>query len=503
MVAALRLFCTQKLPCLFILQNKAQIMNRLLFTLLLPFLFCANHLLLGQDTFADNFENQQYDNNDGSQNFTNDWSEDGDGGNPSGGGRIRIRDNQLRFRGIDSRSISRDLDLSIYGSVTLTLDYTRTNGGNNQVLFVQLFNGISYQTVVTLNGSGTVSYTLRLNEIRAYASIRFIGDGSNWNNSDEFFLDNLLFTAELPDFPPVVSGSGNQVYCPGASIPIAQTINITDPDDTGTSAVYIQISGGYVNGEDLLSLVGSHPNITASWEATQGELTLQGPATYSEFETAILSVEYSSSATSPSGTRQFSITVGEANFLPATQHYYEFVSDVGITWTDAQVAASNRTYFGLQGYLATLTTLEEAQFSGSQSQGTGWIGASDAATEGDWRWVTGPEAGTPFWSGRADGNTVAPTNFAFWNGGEPNQSGNEDYAHITDPSVVRGGASVGSWNDLSNTGGGGAYRPQGYVVEYGGMPGDPVLNISATTSITMGNCAVITNRRITFRVKPN
>jgi hypothetical protein len=32
------------------------------------------------------------------------------------------------------------------------------------------------------------------------------------------------------------------------------------------------------------------------------------------------------------------------------------------------------------------------------------------------------------------------------------------------------------------------------------MPGDPVLNISATTSLSVSGCAVITNRRITFRV---
>jgi hypothetical protein len=139
----------------------------------------------------------------------------------------------------------------------------------------------------------------------------------------------------------------------------------------------------------------------------------------------------------------------------------------------------------LRGYLATLTSQAEADFSGSQAQGTGWIGASDAAVEGDWRWVTGPEAGTPFWTGLSNGSTVAPANFAYWNGQEPNQSGDEDYAHITEPSVVRSPGGLGSWNDLSNTGGGGAYQPKGYIVEYGGSVGDPILNVSAATSIQM------------------
>lgn len=443
-------------------------------------------LVYGQDTYADDFDSGTYIANTGSMNFSTNWSESGETTNPNNG-RIQINSGQLRFRNLDNRTIERTLNLSTALSATLTLNYNRTSGSRS--VDVQMYNGTNFVTVTTLAGGSSITYSLNPSEISSNSAIRFVSSGgAGWNGSDTIFIDDIEFTVQFPDQPPVVVATGNQNYCSGTSVPIAQTISLTDPDDTSTSAVYIQVSNGYVNGEDLLTLTGSHPNITASWDVVQGELTLQGPATYTEFEAAVLATEFSSSSPNPSGNRQFSITVGEANFLPATQHYYEFVSDLGITWTAAEVAASNRTYFGLQGYLATLTSLEEAQFSGSQSQGTGWIGASDAATEDDWRWVTGPEAGTPFWSGRANGTTVAPTNFAFWNGGEPNQSGNEDYAHITDPGVVRGGASVGSWNDLSNTGAGsGAYQPQGYVVEYGGMPGDPVLNISATTSISVDN----------------
>ncbi len=187
--------------------------------------------------------------------------------------------------------------------------------------------------------------------------------------------------------------------------------------------------------------------------------------------------------------------------MPVTGHYYEFVSDPGITWTDAEIAASNRTYFGWQGYLVTLTSQAEADFSGQQASGFGWIGANDVAVEGEWRWVTGPEAGTQFWNGSVGGTALT---YANWNGGEPNNCcGGEDYAHIADASVIRGGAPVGAWNDLPNGGGGGAYASQGYVVEYGGMMGDPPLNITATTTINISDCRVITNRRITYRVNPN
>lgn len=456
-------------------------------------LLFAIFLASGQDTFADNFQSASYSNSDGSELFLGNWIETGETTNPTAD-RITIDSDALRFINLDSRYITRNLDLSAYSEVTLTLDYNRTNG--NESIDVQLFNGTSYTSVATLSGTGSLSYDLDASEISANSGIRFASASGRWGNSETIFIDNVLFSAQVPDQPPLVVGSGNQLYCPGASIPVAQSITITDPDDTTTTAVYIQISGGYVNGEDLLTLAGSHPSITPSWDATQGELTLQGPATYAEFEAAVLTTEFSSSSPSPSGTRQFSITVGEANFLPSTAHYYEFVSDPGITWTDAEIAASNRSYFGLQGYLVTLTSQAEANFSGSQAQGVGWIGAHDNNVEGEWRWVTGPEAGTQFWNGGIGGTELT---FAFWNTNEPNNCcGGENYAHITDPSVT---SSPGSWNDLPNAGGGGAYAAQGYVVEYGGTIGDPPLNITATTTISISLCQVITNRRITYRVK--
>ncbi|MCF6223250.1 MAG: hypothetical protein L3J34_05930 [Flavobacteriaceae bacterium] len=102
----------------------------------------------------------------------------------------------------------------------------------------------------------------------------------------------------------------------------------------------------------------------------------------------------------------------------------------------------NQDLFGLKGYLATISSQDESKLTGEQSAGAGWIGGSDAATEGEWKWVTGPENGTIFWNGLSGGSTP---NFAFWNTGEPNQAGDEDYAHITDPSV----GILGSWNDLT------------------------------------------------------
>ncbi|GAA4934055.1 hypothetical protein GCM10023314_03150 [Algibacter agarivorans] len=293
----------------------------------------------------------------------------------------------------------------------------------------------------------------------------------------------LLFASNFcwsQNAAPVLSASGNQPYCPKSQINIVTDFDIVDPDDTDMESLFIQISTGYVQGEDTLTLTGSHPNILTSWNSTEGKLKLFGIGSafvsYADLIAATKEIVFQSISNNPSD-KVFSITIGLANFLPSTGHYYEYVPSIGITWTSAKTAADIKTYFGLQGYLATITSAEEAQLSGEQASGAGWIGGSDSQTEGIWKWVTGPEAGTVFWNGGINGSTP---NYAFWNTNEPNQFGDEDYAHVTAPGV----GIAGSWNDLTNTGGAsGDYQPKGYIMEYGGLPGDPSLNISASSSI--------------------
>ena len=307
-----------------------------------------------------------------------------------------------------------------------------------------------------------------------------------------FFTPKTIYAID----PPKVKATGNQIYCPGTTLSIVETITIIpDPNEQTTDAVSIQISSGYVLGEDLLTLEGNHPTILTIWIPSEGKLKLNSTSgikiPYADFEAAIKDVQYSNSSTLPSGARTFSISLGtrQISYLPSSRHFYEYVPFPGITWTDAKTAAETKNYYGLQGYLATLTAADEAQLAGAQAPGNGWIGGSDSETEGVWKWVTGPESGTVFWNGVANGSTP---NFAFWNSSEPNSLGDEDYAHIKAPGVP--GIS-GSWNDLQLGGDSfGDYQSKGYIVEYGGMVlGDADnIQISASTTITMSQITVNT-----------
>ncbi|MGC1631032.1 MAG: hypothetical protein WA749_02865, partial [Gelidibacter sp.] len=284
--------------------------------------------------------------------------------------------------------------------------------------------------------------------------------------------------------PPIIQASGDQVYCPLTQIPVATVFNISHPFETAISELFIQISTGYVINQDRLDLTGAHSNIKSSWNSTEGKLRLFGvggaPVPYSDLIKAVLEVVFVSNSETVSVGRSFSFTIGNANYLPSTGNYYEFIESVGITWKAAKQAASQRTYYGRPGYLATICSPEESQLAGEQASGAGWIGGTDEEVEGVWKWATGPETGTVFWNGGANGSAPAGQ-YANWNTGEPNNLGDENYAHITAPGVGR----KGSWNDLSNTGSvSGDYQPKGYIVEYG-TPGDPEIDASAFTKITV------------------
>jgi gliding motility-associated-like protein len=286
---------------------------------------------------------------------------------------------------------------------------------------------------------------------------------------------SLLKTAgTAPDIRTI----GDQIYCPGIPLSIVQSVTIYVDSTDPPSAVYIQISSGYATGDNL-ALTGTHPTISSIWIPSEGKLKFTGPglSNSATIKNAIESVVYNNSSASVSGARTFSISLGSGtlSYLPRNKHFYEYVEYTGIKWSEAKTAAAIKTYYGLQGYLATLTAADEAKLAGEQAPGAGWIGGSDAASEGTWKWVTGPEAGT----------LMTYTN---WNNNEPNNTGgDEDYAHVTDPDDPD--SINGAWNDLSDTGdlNPGFYQPKGYIVEYGDMtPGDvDNIHTSDFTTITI------------------
>lgn len=193
---------------------------------------------------------------------------------------------------------------------------------------------------------------------------------------------------------------------------------------------------------------------------------------------------------------------------PANGHYYEIVHrryerpliSRNPSFQYALSDAESRTHLGIRGHLVTITSQSEHDFLfdtfGNPYLGAWlWIGASDAEVEGEWRWVSGPEAGELFWLGNVEGTAFGFESWG-WNrdplpNDEPNdhsapQPSGEDYATMLILGPDNSHPFLGTvWNDVADPSYWDSYRPEGFIVEYSPIPEPSALAIVATSLLTL------------------
>jgi hypothetical protein len=307
--------------------------------------------------------------------------------------------------------------------------------------------------------------------------------------------------------PPRLEVSDSSAYNSqgGSPVIVAPTLTITDDDDETLDGARVSISSNFSATTDRLGISGQGTatsgtisGVPWAYNTTTGVLTFSGNAPTSTYQNILRLVVFYANGTPEQQPRTVEFTLGSSLANPTNGHFYEFVSAPDIPWSVSRDMAATSRLFGLQGYLATVTSQSEANFIQNKLAGNGWIGASDAAVDGEWRWVTGPENGTQFWQGGANGSAVNGQ-YHHWHPGEPSNLYNaEHYAHILGNPAF--GTYVGFWNDLSTAGGNGIYEALGYVIEYGGMAGDPALKITDTATVNVRDLTAPTMPVITTPV---
>lgn len=231
---------------------------------------------------------------------------------------------------------------------------------------------------------------------------------------------------------------------------------------------------GLVRLGSATGLVQNQSGYQADATAADGHSELAVVGTQAQINAVLNTLQYKAPSDGGGETIGISASLAGAAYFAGTGHYYEVVTGDNKTHAQAIIAASQRTFNGLTGYLATILTEDENRFIDSKiSERMVWIGGKYNSTSGKWEWITGPQDDQiAFWTGTNTGVAI-PDVFAQWEPGQPDGS---DVCLATN---YDGGDldELGNWDDLTCT----LTKP--WVVEYGGNGGEVLKQAFSTIAV--------------------
>ena len=266
---------------------------------------------------------------------------------------------------------------------------------------------------------------------------------------------------------------------------------------TGQDGSGFQLSGFSATSTLLTSISLVNPpsgttfnlNTTTGLTAASG-FTLSGnktrlvvTGTLANINTALASLKVNTGSVKGNVVLSVAATVNPTGYFynGVNGHFYRPIA-TGATYTNARAASLLTTFKGQTGYLVTITSSDEDNFIFNNVPQTSiWFALTDEASEARWTIDAGPEKGTLIKINNGQTNGNIPGQYNNWANGEPNDSGNEDYA------VTKWGGG-NQWNDLPNN----FNNP--YVIEYGTWtnPDDQTFTEFYTNSVSHSNGEVLT-----------
>jgi hypothetical protein len=345
--------------------------------------------------------------------------------------------------------------------VTVTASFNATSGSAtlSNATAVTDASGIATFTNLTVSGAPATAGTLTF-------SADLLASGT----SSSFTITGVTLT--LPSSAGVSAGTATSMGVGSSAVSdfaASDTVLVTLSTTAGSLSI--------TSSTGLSTVTGYQSPVTAA----ASSIAFTG--TQANVNAALQTLRLN--ATGSSATVSGSAVLAGTAYYPTNGHYYEVVTPTSsIGWVSAKAAAEARTFNGLTGYLATITSAAENEFIAGKLTNDGWMGASDTTTEGTWKWMTGPESGTTFWNGAASGSAPAGQ-YANWTSGEPNNSSHagcsdgEDYGQFY--------RVTAKWNDLPCASSA-AGLLSSYIVEYGGLSGETAYAQStSSTAVTIAN----------------
>src|SRR5215213_1910977 len=141
--------------------------------------------------------------------------------------------------------------------------------------------------------------------------------------------------------PPSLSVSDTSNYSVGgAAAVVAATLAISDDDDENIDGARVAITTNFSSSTDRLGISGQGTTtsgtvsgLTWSYGTGTGVLTLSGTAAVSTYQAALRQVTFYSTGSPAANARTVQFSLGSSLSNPANNHFYEFITSPGITWT--------------------------------------------------------------------------------------------------------------------------------------------------------------------------
>ena len=149
-----------------------------------------------------------------------------------------------------------------------------------------------------------------------------IGSSDDYANSVAIQTDGKIVVAGQTggNFALARYDASHMDYTENASAQVFDsTITLTDSDSSNMSSAKIQITGNYQSSEDTLSITSGYSlpaGVTANWDGSTGQLTLDGIATSTNYQSILAHVTYTNSSDDPNtNSRTVSWTIQDEGGL--------------------------------------------------------------------------------------------------------------------------------------------------------------------------------------------
>ncbi|MCA9162918.1 MAG: beta-propeller fold lactonase family protein, partial [Planctomycetales bacterium] len=203
-------------------------------------------------------------------------------------------------------------------------------------------DGLSTTTFLRVNGVGSLGDYEQLYQLVRYnhtsqnptAGNRFVTFQASDAASFSSAVTATIAVVPVNDPPVLTTSLTDTLTFTNNSLPTAvlPDTTVTDDDHSVLAGATIQITSGYVNGEDLLQFTNQN-GISGSFNAANGTLTLSGVASVADYQTALQSVVFNN----------------HADPLAAGNRTVRFTATDG---TDASTAVTRTLFLGNQAVLS-------------------------------------------------------------------------------------------------------------------------------------------------------